>query len=412
MDPSSSAKHQGMEDSGVIESYKKSFSDSRRQYANEQLLKQRAFYARNKALEHLDKYLLDFEGHLNKNQGKILWAPTAEAGRQELLASARVSGKVITHQHRLLEEMGLLADKPAGWDFLDKDYYTYSEKNEVFPDWRKSRKPGTEARSLLPGEEDCAVLFPEFYISENGFVVLAANDPLIQQCLAGCGKVIFVLGLEQLCISMADSELLLSLQSVYKYGIADHSQYIYTSGSLLTREQRSSKEIQVLILDNGRTDLLAEIPQRQALYCIHCGACTQNSNRFSLDKGKFTGVINAIKAPWLGGFGKYSGLGFEFPLSGRASLRCPVNINLKNLVLENRRQAIERKSPSRSDHLAWMTWKTAMMNRRWLNKGAGMKNFTLKSFFRKQWGESREFPKIRDRSFNEWWIQTRGKNEI
>lgn len=348
-----------------------------------ELATRRAFFSRSRALEHLDKHLIDFETHFSRNQGKILWAPRAENGKQEIEQLAR-QGKVFSENHRLLKELGL---NPAekGWHLYD----AYSSNR------------------TLPGAADTAILFPQFYISENGSLLIGSFDPYTEVLLSVCKRVVFVLGIEQVCPTMNEGENLMALLVRAGHGKKEFPAVHFTFGNKSSRERQGPQETYVLLLDNGRSDLLAAIPQRQALYCIHCGACGKFSNRQAAAED----VIESIRLPFTKG-PEYFPVSFDFPLSGRSSVACPVGIDLKGLMLENRRVAVEMKKEGRSDALAWKAWKTTMLSRKWLNKGAGVKNFTLKSFFKKQWGEQREFPRVVERSFNEWWLENRGKEEI
>ncbi len=399
----------------VLDGYFSGLRQNQDQYVNPELIRKRAFHARAKSLENLDKLVLDFESHFNKNQGRILWASQAPTGKQELLKQAGNRNRVFSQQHRLLSEMGILKEKPSNWHFFDEGYYQYSDINRSFPGWARTQNEPKTPRPWSPESGDTAILFPEFIVSENGALALYVQDPFVLQLLAHCERLIFVAGIEQVAATMAESELFLNLLSTHKYGMKEQGDFVYTFGHAQLRENEGPREVHLLLLDNGRTEVLAEIPQRQALYCIHCGACQQHSNRLQVrayDDQLFSSVIDAVKAPFVSDFDRYIGLSFEFPLSGWSTSRCPVNIDIKNLILENRHQAVERKSLGKGDSYAWVAWKTAMMSRKWLNKGATMKNFTLRSFFKKSWGEQREFPKIQEKSFNELWIEQRGKGEI
>ncbi|MDX5321782.1 MAG: LUD domain-containing protein [Bacteroidota bacterium] len=252
----------------------------------------------------------------------------------------------------------------------------------------------------------CAILFPDFYVSENGALIIHHQRALADLLQAGAKRLIYVVGIEQVSPTMNEAETMLSLLARQGEALEDFSRIHFTFGQKNGREQHGPVEVYVVMLDQGRSDLLAEIPQRQALYCIHCGACAKYSNF----EGTTT-VIDRIKKPFTEGASHFSD-DFMLPLSGKATNACPVGIDLKGLILENRRMAVEQKQDGRSDNLAWKAWKTAMMSRKWLNKGASMKNFTLKSFYKKYWGDQREFPKVADKSFNEWWLETRGKSEI
>jgi len=346
------------------------------------MARRRAFHTRSKTLEHLDKHLIDFETHFTRNQGKMLWAPNAENAQSEL-KQATANYTTFTVQHRLLNEVGL--QKQAGWSYLSEgEMASFSGKN-------------------------CAVLFPDFYISENGALMLHHNNPVLDGLLANCEKIIYVLGIEQACPSMHEAENLMNLIAKQGEGKKDFPAVHISLGNKFGRESKGPQESLVVLIDNGRSTIIGEIPQRQSLYCIHCGACSKYSN-FANDSEAPESVIDIIKAPFIKG-PQYFEANFKLPLSGLATYNCPVAIDLKGLVLENRHLAVQQKQEGRSDALAWKAWKTAMMSRKWLNKGASMKSFTLKSFFKKHWGEGREFPKPVDQSFNEWWQKTRGKSE-
>lgn len=397
----------------AVQQLQKYFQDKSRvkgEFSNEELARQRAFTIRYKSLENLDKQLLEFESHFSKHQGKLIWAPKSDWAFKEIKELA--GPKVYTRQHRLLHEIGLLDSKPSGWTYFDESYFRYNPDNPSFPEWQDAQAGQKQiAARPQPDKDSCAILFPEFYISENGSLLLANNDPYVNALLNTCKRIIFIVGIEQVCPTMADSEYFLSLLGKYRFGKSEFNDYTFVSPGNSQRELHPQTEMHVVMLDNGRTDILGHIPERQSLYCIQCGACKQESNHLVLNSSK-PAIIDAIKQALVeGSQEKHWQALFDFPLSGRASQDCPVNVDLKGLLLHMRQLAVTGKHAPRGESYAWIAWKKAMMSRKWLNKGAQIKNFTLKSFFKKSWGEQREFPKITDKSFNDWWLETRGKEE-
>ncbi len=342
--------------------------------------RKRAFHTRSKAIEHLDKHLIDFETHFTRHNGKIIWSSSPQYGRQDLLNQLK-GQRVYTYHHPLLTELGL--QEESGW------VYTDIQKANFDADFT-------------------ALVFPQFYISENGGFALASYDTQTDRLLALCKKLVLVFGIEQVCPTMNEAENLLVLLGESSETKREFSSVHFSFGNRQFREKTGPTETHALMIDNGRSRILGEVPQRQSLYCIHCGACARASN-FS-EKPHET-VIDCIKAPYVEGDKAFE-RSFFWPMSGRATAVCPVGIDLKTLMLENRHAAIVKKLDGKGDALAWKAWKTAMLSRKWMNQRSGMKNFTLKSFFKKQWGENREFPKPADRSFNEWWVQERGRGEI
>lgn len=359
----------------AVESHKQDFDFT--------LARKRAFHTRSKAIEHLDKHLIDFETHFTRHQGKMMWAPNAENAKTELRLLLKDKA-VYTVAHPFLKELELQHEE--SWTYLGQEHV---------PEIK---------------EDGIALVFPSFYISENGSLILQDHIGLVDILLSRCQKIVYALGIEQVCPNLNEAENLLNLLARFGEGQKDFSSIHISFGNRQVRESDGPKESWVLMLDNGRSSLLAEIPQRQALYCIHCGACERHSNFMGVHQN-LTPAIKLIQAPFTLGAEHFQD-NFMLPLSGRATKSCPIGIDLKGLILENRHVAVDRKLEGRSDALAWKTWKTAMMNRKWINKSGSIKNFTLKSFFKKYWGEGREFPKTADKSFNEWWLESRGKSGV
>jgi L-lactate dehydrogenase complex protein LldF len=108
--------------------------------------------------------------------------------------------------------------------------------------------------------------------------------------------------------------------------------------------------------------------------------------------------------PWLGGIDNYKHLSAASSLCRKCTEVCPVNIDLHQLLLYNRRDANLQGHSSKTDQVMWFFWKGAMLKRSKMDKGGGkLKNFMLRQFFRKSWGDRRELPEIAAKSFNQVW---------
>jgi L-lactate dehydrogenase complex protein LldF len=165
----------------------------------------------------------------------------------------------------------------------------------------------------------------------------------------------------------------------------------------------------VVLLDNGRTNLLEQQDQRQALSCIRCGACLNGCPIYKGVGGHaygttYSGPIGSVITPHLAGMKEFKHLSFASSLCGKCTEVCPVKIPLHEMLLLNRRDAVNEGLTTRSERWSFKAWKKAMLSRKFMNKGgAKAKNFMLQNFFKKSWGERRELPKVADQSFNEWW---------
>lgn len=83
-----------------------------------------------------------------------------------------------------------------------------------------------------------------------------------------------------------------------------------------------------------------------------------------------------------------------------------MKIDLHNHLLRNRRDSVQQGHAKSAEKLMWFSWKKMMLSRKNMNKGASIKNFMLKSFFKTAWGEDREFPKVAEKSFNQIWKES------
>jgi L-lactate dehydrogenase complex protein LldF len=109
------------------------------------------------------------------------------------------------------------------------------------------------------------------------------------------------------------------------------------------------------------------------------------------------------------GMEEYKHLSYASSLCGRCTEVCPVKIDLHNQLLYNRRDSVKSNLTTKSENLSMYFFKSAMIKRSTMEKGgASVKNFMLKNFFKKSWGERRELPKIAPKSFNQIWRENKG----
>ena len=168
----------------------------------------------------------------------------------------------------------------------------------------------------------------------------------------------------------------------------------------------------VILLDNGRTNLLANAKTREALYCIRCGACLnacpvyKNIGGHSYDT-TYSGPIGSVITPHLKNMNEYKHLSYASSLCGNCTEVCPVRINLHELLLENRYEAVVEGDSNVSERIAWKLWKQASLNRSMMNMGNGkMKNKIVNTLF-KGWTKHRADLHFSQKTFNEMWKDER-----
>jgi L-lactate dehydrogenase complex protein LldF len=207
---------------------------------------------------------------------------------------------------------------------------------------------------------------------------------------------------------MTDLALFWPLLATYGTG---QRMTVYSSiitGPRQVNETDGPEDMYVILLDNGRTNILANPKARESLYCIRCGACLNACPVYKNIGGHayettYSGPIGSVITPHLKEMGEWKHLSYASSLCGNCTEVCSVKINLHELLLENRKEAVEEGASTFAEKMAWKFWKRAMLNRGLMNMGSGsMKSWVVNTFV-KDWKKHRselEFPK---KSFNQLW---------
>ena len=164
----------------------------------------------------------------------------------------------------------------------------------------------------------------------------------------------------------------------------------------------------VILLDNNRSDILADPLQRESLYCIRCGACLNACPVYKNIGGHsygatYSGPIGSVITPHLQGMDEYKHLSFASSLCGNCTEVCAVKINLHELLLLNRKESVEKGFATFSEKLAWKLWKRASLKRRIMNMSNGrLKTKVVNKLF-KNWNRQRAELHFSGKTFNEMW---------
>jgi L-lactate dehydrogenase complex protein LldF len=181
-------------------------------------------------------------------------------------------------------------------------------------------------------------------------------------------------------------------------------------------EPDGPEEMYVILIDNGRTNLLRLKEQRSGLSCIRCGACLNGCPIYRSIGGYsygtvYSGPIGSVISPHYLGLKEYNHLSYASSLCGKCTEVCPVKIPLHELLLHNRNETVNNGYSKSSWKFIMYGWKKVMLNRWMLDKtGSGMKNRFLRIFFRKHWGKRRELPKVAEKSFKQLWQEKYREN--
>jgi len=257
-------------------------------------------------------------------------------------------------------------------------------------------------------EAEIGITGANFIIADIGAVAVTENEGNARLSCAFPKTHIVIAGIEKVVPSLNDLALFWPLLATYGTG-----QRITVYNSVITGPKQAGEadgpdEMYVILLDNGRTNILANPKGRESLYCIRCGACLNACPVYKNIGGHaygttYSGPIGSVITPHLRDMGEWKHLSYASSLCGNCTEVCAVKINLHELLLENRYEAVEQGERNFSEKLGWKMWKRGMLNRKWMNMGTkGMKEWVVNSLV-KGWTASRGKMEFPAKSFNQQW---------
>lgn len=423
-----------------ISKYDEAVLNGKLQYADLEKAKERAAHLKYKVLNDLDKYLIQFEDNFEKRGGKVIWAQDEKEAQREILKIIKDQNAktVVKSKSMTTEEINLnQALQKAKIDVLETDLGEFivqlaGEKpyHIVTPAMHKSKEDVAKlfAEKLGTSEDasieeltnivrqklrkdfqnaDVGISGANFLIADIGAIGLTENEGNGLMTISFPKTHIVVAGIEKLIPSIKNLDLFWPLLATYGTG---QNISVYNSivcGPKQANEFDGPEQMFVILLDNKRSELLAQERQRIALSCIRCGACLNACPVYKNIGGHayettYSGPIGAVINPHLLGM-DYKHQSFASTLCGKCTEVCPVKIPLHNLLLVNRKEAVDQK-PERADNNKIFVWKKAMMSRKLMDIASGStKNMILRQFFKKNWGSKRKLPEIQNKSFSQQW---------
>ena len=263
-------------------------------------------------------------------------------------------------------------------------------------------------------EAEVGVTGANFIIADIGGIAVTENEGNARLSCAFPKTHIVVVGIEKMLPSINDLGLFWPLLSTFGTGQKVTVYNTIVTGPRQANENDGPEEMYVILLDNGRTNLLDNPLTREALYCIRCGACLNACPVYKNIGGHaygttYSGPIGSVITPHLSGMSEYKHLSYASSLCGNCTQVCPVRINLHELLLENRHESVVEGDSALGERIAWKVWKTASLSRKMYN----MSNGKLKNWFINKvagvWTAHRSNLDFSEKTFNEMWVE-RNKN--
>ena len=338
-------------------------------------------------LENLDKELERFENNAIARGTQVHWAKDAETACQIVreIAESKSAETVVKSKSMLTEEIGLNAElESAGMEVVETDLgewivqlagempahivipainFTRQAVHRLFEE-KLQRELPSDAESLTMVARQVlrekflrakvGITGVNYLIAETGSFLVLENEGN-QRLATSLPEVhIAVAGIEKLIPRMQDLDLFLRM-----IGRTGTGQIVTTYQNLFTGPKRSESddgpnEMHVVLVDNGRSDLLASESRRQTLQCIRCGACLNTCPVYRQIGGHaygsvYPGPIGSIFTPQIAGLHEASQLPFASSLCGACRDVCPVKIDIPAVLLDLREVIVESPEEERDE---------------------------------------------------------------
>jgi L-lactate dehydrogenase complex protein LldF len=357
-------------------------------------LRSKAHSIKKDVIDHLDKYLEEFEWNCIKNGINIHWASDAAEARKIIIQIAKDSNvkNVVKSKSLTTEEIHLndfLSEN--GIESLETDLGEYIvQLNEempshlIIPAMHLSRKDigklfqkklggnYTEepkellriAREILREKflkADMGITGVNFGLAASGSFCIVENEANAHFTSSLPKVHVAVMGIEKLLPDMKSLPFFLKLLPPSATGQKSSTYVNFIGGPSREKYGEGPEEVHIVLLDNGRTKILSDPKLRETLFCIRCGACLNVCPVYSQIGGHaygwvYMGPIGATLIPqYLGeDKGKYSP--FLSSLCGACYEVCPVKIDLPHHLLTLRNRIVESGNINKSDKAAFKVW--------------------------------------------------------
>jgi L-lactate dehydrogenase complex protein LldF len=370
-------------------------------------LRLKAHEIRMKTIENLDFVLETLSANIRQNGGHVFFAEDAQAAVNYCLEVAhrhKVKG-VVKGKSMVSEEIGLndaLID--AGIDVSETDLGEYiiqlageTPSHIIAPAIHKTRhdighlfadklaipyetdppKLTRAARKALRKKflaADMGTSGCNLACAETGHIVTVSNEGNIRMSTTLPKVHIAIMGMERVAARLEDHDILLRLlcRGAAAQNMATYISYI--GGPRSADQADGPQEFHVVVLDNGRSRILADAEFREMLCCIRCSACLNVCPVYAKIGGHsygypYSGPVGAVVTPLLVGINRAKDLCLGETLCGACRDICPVNINIPRMLLALRTKLAEGdsawgvKPADRKERLIMHGWSWMIRNR-------------------------------------------------
>lgn len=411
------------------------------------------------AINHLDHYLQEFERNARLRGTIVHWAADDEEARSILLEICRthnvrrvVKSKSMAteeiHLNAFLEENGITPIESDLGEYIvqlrgETPYHivtpvmhlTKEDVDQTFHE-KLGTPLGATAEDLAMTarrelrqqylDADMGITGANFLLADTGMISITENEGNARLSTAIPRIHVALAGIEKVLPRLDDLALFLPMLAVSGTGQQLTSYNTMIGGPCQSGEADGPQEFHVILLDNGRTKVLADAEQREALHCIRCGACLNACPVFKNVGGHaygttYQGPIGSIITPYMRGLEEWKHLSYASSLCGACTEVCPVHIDLHHHLLYNRRNTVMEGYSSWIERFCFGLWSLAMQSSKSYRMAARVARL-VQRFAKilgaegsaidplRAWSRSRESPEFAEQSFRDWWKKRRSSS--
>jgi L-lactate dehydrogenase complex protein LldF len=441
-----------------MDSYDAAHLRGRSRFQDWEAARRRCQEIKREAIDHLDKYLLEFEEKVIAHGGHVFWAENSEQAcayvadlaRRHNVRTVVKSKSMVTEEIHLapaLEKLGIkvwetdlgeyivqLRDEPPYHIVTPAMHLNRKQIAELFRE--KFDEPGLseDPQELVAAARrklrqpffaaEMGISGANFLVADSGVIAINTNEGNGRLSTSVPRIHVAVTGIEKVIPKLEDLATLWPVLATSGTG-----QPITTYGTLIGGPRRPGEadgpeEFHVVLVDNGRSGLLANADEREVLHCIRCGACLNICPVYRHIGGHaygttYQGPIGSVLTPHLRGK-EFDHLSYASSLCGACTSVCPVGINLHHHLLHNRRDFVIAHDTKFSERLMFRLWRSAMLHPRLYALGGALMRRALRLLYRlglagsvldpaRAWNRRRALLPLPAKSFRAMWRNGLGR---
>ena len=371
-------------------------------------LRFKAHDLRMQAIKNLDILLEIFAEKVRQNGGHIFFAEDGQAAVNYCLKVARKHNvkQVVKGKSMVTEEIGLNTSlMAAGIEVTETDLGEYivqlageHPSHIIAPAIHKTRKeigqlfseklgiPYTNdppsltraARKALREKflaADMGISGCNLACAETGHITTVSNEGNIRMATTLSKVHVVFMGMERIVAGLEDYDVLFRLLSRAAAGQNMATYVSYIGGPRSDDQIDGPEEIHIIVLDNGRTRILADEEFREMLCCLRCAACLNVCPVYGKIGGHsygfpYSGPLGAVLTPLLIGVNRAKDLCLGETLCGACKQACPVDIDIPRMLLGLRAKLAEGdpgwnvNQNNRSEKVMYKVWSWLIGSRR------------------------------------------------